>query len=57
MAFVVDDLLDFALLNNNKFRKNIQEFDLKACIREVVKIQQEKASMMGISLNSFFKPQ
>ena len=56
MSFVVDDLLDFAQLNNNKFRKNIQEFDLKACIREVVKIQKEKAIMVGINLKSFYKP-
>jgi hypothetical protein len=29
MNFVVDDLLDFNQLKNNKFRKEITEFDLR----------------------------
>jgi len=28
MNFVVDDLLDFAQLNNEKFRKDLKEFDI-----------------------------
>jgi len=29
MSFLVDDLLDFAQINNGKFRKICKEFDLK----------------------------
>jgi len=28
MAFLVDDLLDFAQLNAGKFRKTVKQFDL-----------------------------
>ena len=38
MAFVVDDLLDFAQINNKKFRKEIREFDMKKAINEVISI-------------------
>jgi signal transduction histidine kinase len=38
MNFVVDDLLDFAQLNNEKFRKEIKEFDLREAIEEVISI-------------------
>ena len=57
MSFLVDDLLDFAQLNNGKFRKVAKEFDLKEAIREVVEIQKEKAKMQGIKLKERFKPQ
>ena len=52
MAFLVDDLLDFAQLNAGKFRKSIQEFNLKEAIEEVVSIQKDKANLMGITLDS-----
>jgi len=32
MGFVVDDLLDFSMLNNDKFRKDVKEFDLREAI-------------------------
>ena len=57
MSFLVDDLLDFAQLNNGKFRKVNKEFDLREAIEEVVQIQSEKARMQGISLKGIFKPQ
>ena len=56
MSFLVDDLLDFAQLNNGKFRKVNKEFDLKEAIEEVINIQEEKAKMQGISLKARFKP-
>jgi signal transduction histidine kinase len=56
MGFLVDDLLDFAQLNAGKFRKVSKEFDLKEAIEEVISIQKDKASMMGIKLHSFYQP-
>ena len=57
MAFLVDDLLDFAQLNAGKFRKVIKKFELKDSIDEVIDIQKEKAHMGGIKLTAMFKPQ
>ena len=57
MNFVVDDLLDFAQLNNNKFRKNVVEFDLREALAEVISIQKEKAVMQNIKLRAHYKPQ
>ena len=57
MSFLVDDLLDYAQLNNGKFRKINKEFDLREAIEEVVSIQEEKAKMQGITLKARFKPQ
>jgi signal transduction histidine kinase len=55
MAFLVDDLLDFAQLNAGKFRKVIKLFDLREAIEEVVQIQIDKAKMGKIKLESAFK--
>lgn len=57
MSFLVDDLLDFAQINNGKFRKVAKEFDLKEAVEEVIQIQKEKAKMQGIKLKARFKPQ
>ena len=38
MAFLVDDLLDFAQLNAGKFRKTVKKFDLKEAIEEIISI-------------------
>jgi signal transduction histidine kinase len=38
MNFLVEDLLDFAQINAGKFRKVIQEFDLREAIQEMVDI-------------------
>ena len=39
MGFLVDDLLDYAQMQNGKFRQVIKEFDLREAIEEVVLIQ------------------
>ena len=57
MNFVVDDLLDFAQLNNEKFRKDLKEFDIHEAIEEVINIQKEKATMQELELNAKYKPQ
>ena len=38
MNFMVEDLLDFAQINAGKFRKVIQEFDLREAVQEMVDI-------------------
>ena len=57
MGFVVDDLLDFAQINNKKFRKEVKTFDLKEAINEVISIQKAKALMSGIKLTARYRPQ
>ena len=57
MSFVVDDLLDYAQLDNEKFRKDVKSFKLKDAINEAVEIQTEKAIMQRIKLKNQFKPQ
>ena len=36
MAFLVDDLLDFAQLNAGKFRKTVKKFELKEAMEEIM---------------------
>ena len=56
MAFLVDDLLDFAQLNAGKFRKTVKKFDLKDAIEEMISVQKDKASMGGIQLSCEYIP-
>ena len=51
LNFLVQDILDFAQIKENKFRKNIQNFDLKESIQEVVNVQQYKAEQLGINVS------
>ena len=39
----VQDLLDYAQINANKFRKNISKFNIKDLVHSVIQMQQEKA--------------
>lgn len=57
MAFLVDDLLDFAQLNAGKFRKTVKPFDIIEAMSEVVTIQSEKAKLSGIQLSAAYRPQ
>ena len=36
MEFLVQDLLDYAQIKNNKFRKNLTKFNIKEAINQVV---------------------
>ena len=51
MKYLIQDLLDFAQMKAGKFRKNIQEFDVKDIIDEMMSIEQEKAKNKGVSLH------
>ena len=48
MKSLAQDLLDFAQLENGKFRKNEKLFDVHECIQEVVDIQKYKADVRDI---------
>ena len=48
MTLNVQDLLDYAQINANKFRKNITRFNIVEFIKNVIEMQQEKADDQGI---------
>ena len=50
MALNVQDLLDYAQINANKFRKNISRFNIIELIQNVIEMQQTKADDQGIEL-------
>ena len=52
---MLQDLLDYSQINNNKFRQNIEEFDIKQSIDEIIQIQKFKAQMKGIELKANFE--
>ena len=38
ISFMLQDLLDYSQINQNKFRENIEEFDIRKCVTEVIDI-------------------
>ena len=48
MAFLVQDLLDYAQIKAGKFRKNISKFDVRKTIESVMCVQRQKAMDNGI---------
>ena len=38
MAYLIQDILDFAQINSGKFRKNIIEFDIRQAVEEIMSI-------------------
>ena len=50
MTLNVQDLLDYAQINADKFRKNIVKFNLIEFIKNVIEMQQDKADDQGIKL-------
>jgi signal transduction histidine kinase len=43
MTHVVQDLLDFAQIKANKFRKNFKKFDIREAINKIMSYQNIKA--------------
>ena len=43
LNFLVNDILDFAQVKDGKFRKNLQVFDLKESVEEIIAVQKYKA--------------
>ena len=50
IQFLVQDLLDYSQINQNKFRQNIKQFDLQRSIEEVMSIQRIQAEDKGVEL-------
>ena len=55
MNFLINDILDFAQINQGKFRKDCKNFNIEECIKEVVKIQKYKAEKLGVNVRTSFK--
>lgn len=55
LRFLINDILDYAHLQQGKFRKHNTCFDLKKAVDEVLDIQQYKAEQMGIILKKSFE--
>ena len=50
MSLNVQDLLDYAQINANKFRKKISKFNIKDLVENVIRMQQDKANDQEIEL-------
>ena len=55
IKYIVQDLLDYAQINSNSFRKNFQQFNIRKAVQEVIQIQKLKADTNKIKLYSVFK--
>ena len=44
LNFLVNDILDFAQVKDGKFRKNLEIFDLKESVEEIIAVQKYKAA-------------
>ena len=49
MRFLIQDILDFAQINSGKFRKNIECFDIRDAVGEVMNFQKSTALAKGIN--------
>jgi signal transduction histidine kinase len=54
MSFMIQDLLDYSQIKSGKFRKNINKFNIRDSIEEVMSIQRSKADEQGINFLSTF---
>ena len=50
MLYNVEDLLDYGQMESGNFRKNIQQYDVKKAIQEILNVQNYKASDKKINL-------
>ena len=55
LAFIVQDLLDYAQIKQGKFRKNIVEFNIIEAVEEIMLIQQRKAEDNQINFHATFQ--
>ena len=51
MKFLIQDLLDFAQMKAGKFRKVIEEFNVKDAVEEMMSIEIDKARNKGVNLH------
>lgn len=38
LSFLVNDILDYAQISSGKFRKLFQQFNIKDCVLDIIKI-------------------
>ena len=51
MTFLVNGLMDFAKLKSGNFRKDINNFDIRKAILDIMQAHREKADFCGIDQN------
>ena len=54
MGFIVQDLLDYAQIKSDNFRKNISSFNIIECVEKVMCIQRMKAMDQKIEFFATF---
>ena len=54
MNFIIQDMLDFAQIKNDKFRHNYKEFNVREAIEKVMCIQRQKAKDKDLDFNVKF---
>ena len=54
MSFMVQDLLDYAQIKANKFRKNLKSFNIRESVDKVMCIQRQKAQEQTIDFYAEF---
>ena len=52
---MIQDLLDYAQIKAGKFRKNIEKFNIRTAIEDVMSVQRQKALELGIAFFATFK--
>ena len=55
--YFVHDILDYTMLNKNakNFLNNMEVFDIRTCIQEIIEIQEDKIEMKGIRIETTFE--
>ena len=54
MNFIIQDLLDFAQIKGDKFRKNNIVFNIKDAVEKVMSIQRQKAINKDLDFEAEF---
>ena len=54
MNFIIQDLLDFAQIKGDKFRKNYLVFNIKDAVEKVMSIQRQKAIDKNLEFTAEF---
>jgi signal transduction histidine kinase len=54
MSFIVQDMLDYAQIKSDKFRKVNKQFDIRESVEKVMCIQRQKAKDLGIQFTAEF---
>ena len=55
LNFLINDILDFAQIRQNKFRKDTQTFNIKEAVKEIILVQGHKAEFNGINVRMNFE--